>query len=294
MDHLYIEEHSIPDHYLMGKLSAEERLRFEEHFVDCTQCLKRLETTEDFRVALRAVAAEEAAQSRAYFQAGLLARIARLSRARQAALLAGAIFLLAALPSAFFTWQATSARRELAQAKLASAEWQRKYEEREQAARDLANEMQAREQQSAAQRDQLAAQLEQEREARERQAEEREKTKRSRAGLPVFALSIVRSVGADPTQPVNQIKLSRPSPWIILSLELEPDPDIQSYRATLSTAGDQLWSASNLQPNARDALDLSLNSSIFKPGNYQLALEGLTAQGRYVPVAKYSFRAITN
>jgi hypothetical protein len=35
MDHHYIEDHGIGDHYLVGQLPAEERMRFEEHFVDC-------------------------------------------------------------------------------------------------------------------------------------------------------------------------------------------------------------------------------------------------------------------
>lgn len=46
------DEHNIADRYLMDKLSAAERTRFEEHFVDCQECLARLETTKDFRAAL--------------------------------------------------------------------------------------------------------------------------------------------------------------------------------------------------------------------------------------------------
>jgi len=68
---------------------------------------------------------------------------------------------------------------------------------------------------------------------------------------------------------------------------------LQSYRATLLTADDQrIWSASNLQPNTREGLALSLNSNLIKPGTYQLTFEGVTSRGRYVPVAKYPFRAI--
>ncbi len=73
MDHHYIEEHNIPDRYLLGKLHAEERAQFEAHFIDCRECLDRLETTEDFGGALRSVAAEEVA--RGYATAGLLTRV---------------------------------------------------------------------------------------------------------------------------------------------------------------------------------------------------------------------------
>ena len=102
MEHSYIDKHNVADRYLLGELSLEERVRFEEHFADCAQCLDRLETTDDFRAGLRIVVAKEALRHRAYLQtgrAGLLAPLVRLSRARRAALLVGAI-LLVGLPPA--------------------------------------------------------------------------------------------------------------------------------------------------------------------------------------------------
>jgi hypothetical protein len=60
MEHSYIEDHNIAERYLSGKLSPEERMRFEEHFVDCTQCLDRLEPIDDHRDGLKPTAAEEA------------------------------------------------------------------------------------------------------------------------------------------------------------------------------------------------------------------------------------------
>jgi hypothetical protein len=38
---------------------------------------------------------------------------------------------------------------------------------------------------------------------------------------------------------------------------------------------------------------LSFYSSLFKPGDYLLTLEGLTAQDGPVPVAAYAFRVLT-
>jgi anti-sigma factor RsiW len=292
MDHHYIEEHNVPDRYLLGKLPAEERARFEEHFIDCQECLDRLETTEDFRGALRSVAAEGA--TRGYAQAGLLARMAwmmRLSRVRRAALILGAILLLAALPVALWIKERGRAREELAQFRTSSAALQRQYEESQQAVERLERELQESQRQSGEQRRQLETQLERERQERARLADELEKFKRPQAALPIFILSMARSGGAG--QPVNRISLPRSSPRIILSLELEEDPDLQSYRATLLTADNRrIWSASNLRPDSKDALGLTVNTDLFKPGDYLLILEGLTGQGRYVPVAKYPFQAI--
>jgi hypothetical protein len=295
MEHSYIEEHNIADRYLSGKLSAEERMRFEEHFVDCTRCLDQLETTDDLRTGLKTIAAEEALQARANLQigvagaAGFLARVARLSRARRAALLAGLILAIA-LPMALLTLEWRSARRELAQARQTSSELQRKYEEGEQTARDLVKEMQSRERQSSAQRDLLAAQLERERAERSRLAENN--AGGTQAAVPVFALSLARSGDADLSQPFNRITFSSSSRSIILLLELDPNPDLQSYRATISTAdGRSIWSRSGLKPNSPDALALSFNTSLLKPNSYLLTIEGLAAGGTYVSVAKYSFRS---
>jgi hypothetical protein len=294
MEHAHIEEHTNADLYLSGKLSAEERVRFEEHFVDCTQCLDRLETTDDLRAGLKTIAVEEALRAHAGLQvavagvagvAGLSAWVVRLSRARRAALLAGLILAIA-LPLALLTLEWRSARRELAQAKQTSSELQRKYEEGEQAARDLVKEMRSREQLSSVQRDLLAAQLERERAERSRLAEN------NAGAVPVFALSLARSGDADLSQPVNLIAFSPSSRSIILLLGLGPNPDLQSYRATLSTAdGRSIWSRSGLKPSSPDALAFSINTSLLKPNNYLLTLEGLAAGGRYVPVAKYTFRA---
>jgi hypothetical protein len=296
MEHSYIEETNIADRYLSGKLSPEERMRFEEHFIDCTQCLDRLEPIDDLRTGLKTIAAEEALQARADLRigvvgmVGLLARVVRMSRARRAALLAGLILAIA-LPMALLIREWRSARRELAQAKQTSSELQRKYEEGERAARALVNEMESRERQSSEQRDLLAAQLERERAERLRLAEN--KAAGLDSDIPVFALSLVRSGDADLSQPVNRITLSPSSKSIILLLELDPNPDLQSYRATISTAdGRSIWSRSGLKPSSQDALALSLNSNLLKPNNYLLTLEGLTAQGRYVSVAKYTFRAL--
>jgi hypothetical protein len=111
--------------------------------------------------------------------------------------------------------------------------------------------------------------------------------------IPVFALSLARSGDADLSQPVNRITFSPSSKLTILLLELDPSSDLQSYRATISTAdGRSIWNRSGLKPSSPDALAVSFNTSLLKPDNYLLILEGRAAQGRYAPVAKYTFRAM--
>ncbi len=281
MEHSYIEEHNIAEHYLLDKLSAQERMRFEEHLKNCVQCVNLLEVIGGLRMGLQIVAAKEIGRRRAYVEAGLLAWIARLSRAKQAVLLTGVILLIAA---PILGW--SRARRELVRATQTAAEWQRRYEEGEQAAHNLTKEMHAR--------DQLAARPESERGDRPCLPNEAKNVTPPQVLVPVFALSVTRSGGPDLTRPDNQIKLPTTSKLIILLLESEPDPGILSYRAAISTAdGRNIWRESNLITVSDDALALSFNSSLFKPGNYLLTLEGLTTQNRYVLIGRYTFDVLT-
>jgi anti-sigma factor RsiW len=295
MEHSYIEDHHIADRYLSGKLSIVERARFEEHFVDCPECLDRLQTIDDFRAGLRTVAAEEATRLRAYLsvgQAGMLARIALLVRRRQWPLVAVAILLIA-LPMAFLIPDWRSARRELAQAKQESSEWRRKYEESERAARDLAKEMQTRERESSLRLERLAAQFGGMRKSPDSAPRQSDKAAERQSEIPVFALSVVRGGGADPSRPVNRITLPPQSKSIILMLELEPDPDLHSYRVAISTTdGRSVWTKDGLKLNSKNALALSFNSSLLKPGDHLLTLEGINAQEGRTPVATYTFRAL--
>jgi hypothetical protein len=168
MEHSYIEEHNIAERYLLGKLSVQEHMRFEEHLNNCAQCVNLLEVIDGLRTGLQIVAA------------------------------------------------------------------------------------------------------------------------------PVFALSATRDGDSGLAQPVNRIKLSPKSKLIVLLLELSPDPGLQSYRAAISTSdGRNIWRERDLKPSSDDALALSFNSGLFKPGNYLLTLEGLTAQKSYVPIAKYTFGVFT-
>lgn len=296
MEHSYIKDHHIADRYLSGKLSADERMRFEEHFVDCAECHDRLWTADNFRAGLRIVAAEEAMRFRASLrvnQAGVLARVVWLIRRRQAPLLA-VLILLTALPMALLIQEWRSARRDLAQATQASSEWRRKYEEGEQAARDLAKEMRTRERESSSQREQLAARLELRRKAADSPFPPSRKAEEYQSEAPVFALSVVRGDSSDLTQPVNRIALAPSPKWMILLLELEPDSDLRSYRGAISTAdGRGVWTKNGLKPNSRNELALSFNSNLFKPGDYLLTLEGLTAQDGRAPIATYAFRVLT-
>lgn len=59
MDHLRIEDENLVERYLMGQLTAEEAADFEAHYVDCPECLEKLELGGILHRGLKEVAAEE-------------------------------------------------------------------------------------------------------------------------------------------------------------------------------------------------------------------------------------------
>jgi hypothetical protein len=292
MEHSYVEEHNIADCYLLGKLSAEEQIQFEEHCENCIECSDQLEAIDGLCTGLRIVAGEEIWRPRARVKPGAFATVLRLSRASQVALLVGAILLIA-LPMGLLILEWSRSRRDLAQVTLSVAEWQRKYEEKEQAARDLIKEMQTRDQQLSAQRGRFAAQSESKREGRLRPANGMEKAAARQVTVPVFALRATRSDGQDLPRPARQITLPSPPRQIVLLLELGPDTDFQSYRVAISAPdGRSIWRESQLAPSSKDTIALGFNSGLFKSGDYLLTLEGLTTQGRYVLIARHTFDVI--
>ncbi len=59
MDHLTIAEDDIVERYLLGQLTAAEAVAFEAHYVDCPECLEKLELGQVLHRGLREIAAEE-------------------------------------------------------------------------------------------------------------------------------------------------------------------------------------------------------------------------------------------
>jgi hypothetical protein len=289
MDHQFIEGHNIPDRYLQGTLSATERARFEEHLIDCAECLDRLEMTEDFRGALRTVAAEGALMSPVHARPGLRTWVREMPGGRSAALLAAAVLLLVALPAVLLIIMTGQARRQMDQARLSAADWQRKYEETREAGRKAEAALQAREQEVARQRRDIEAQREQERQTRVVEEGSRQAHLRT---APIFDLNVVRSGTRGASAPTTRISIPRAAQWILLKLEIEPDPELQSYRATVFTSDQRVVCRAGEVTAVKGVLTLSCDSSLFRTGDYRLALEGLTRQGQHVAAGTYAFAVI--
>lgn len=97
MNHPRIDEEQILDRYLVGRLSAEEEVLFEEHLLECADCLEKARWGEELRRGLREAAAQEAGRAAAGATAwvGLLAWLRRRRPAQLAALAALALAFVA-------------------------------------------------------------------------------------------------------------------------------------------------------------------------------------------------------
>jgi hypothetical protein len=87
MDHLTIEEHNVVERYLMRKLDGAEIALFEEHYLDCQECLEKLELSKRLYQGLQEIAAQEVPKTLA--QTTILAWILKRGRPFQGVLILG-------------------------------------------------------------------------------------------------------------------------------------------------------------------------------------------------------------
>lgn len=252
MDHESIQENQVPDRYLMGKLSTEERLQFGEHFVDCSICLEHLESLEGLRAGLRELAPPGLPAARPR-RPGLV----RLLREHPAAaLLAAACLAVAVLPPALFLGELRRTKGELESARKTSDE----------ARRGMAA---------------LTQSLERSRTAG---------TSAVPFAASVFTLNLTRGAGTG--EPDNRIVVRNSREWVILLVDRPGPPGFESYRARISTTdrraiGDPLAASTA----SGDMLAVGLPPGLLSAGDYVLTLEGL-GTGSARDLAAYRFRAV--
>lgn len=272
MDHEYIQERQVVDRYVQGRLPEAEADLFEDHFLTCEECLRRLRIAEKFQRGFRQVAAEEAAGA-----VGILAAFLRSRRG----LLLGSVLAVLLAASALLAVRSARLGRDLEEARARLAQTRVEEERREAAARSEAESLRAR--------------LAEEREARSRMEEEAGRPRLSQAaqaaqaaraaGAWIVTLVPVRSGPAG--EPAQRVALPPTPQWIVLALDLELDAS-GTFRAVLERqGGGAVWTGEGLRPSPQGELAVGLDSSLLAPGDYRLRVE----QGDGVPVARIAFRA---
>jgi hypothetical protein len=268
MDHSYIDEHNVVARYGMGKLSSEESARFEEHFVDCPQCLEQLETTHDLKQAFRTLVAEDAAHT------GFIGTPAKPLRRASAGWRPGLVALAAcllviALSAVLLVRQLHFGRTALVQANAAAENWHRQYVTELETNADLKKQLGETER-NGQQKPNLAGAL-----------------SRSPVAALAFTLETVRGTESPGGEPVNQLEIPRSVQSITLSIDREDLQDSQSYDATLTDShGRVVGQLNGLSPSA----GISVPSDLLHQGNYLLTVKGRSRDGVVLVSRIYPFR----
>lgn len=110
MKHPEIDEQAVAEQYVVGRLTPAEIVAFEEHFLDCAQCIQAVEDAERLHRGLQMVAAEDVASRQA-----LLTAAWRALRSRGGSALLMLVLTIGLLPGVFI-WHQTAGLRDDLQA----------------------------------------------------------------------------------------------------------------------------------------------------------------------------------
>ena len=256
MDHTGIDDQQTAERYVLGRLPEEERLRFEEHFLDCPRCLESIEAAEGLRAALKAVPSSELPAARPETNVAQFRRPARISRPFLTFLAAACVAL--GILSLFFFAQSQTARRELDDSRRLLDQSQRRQGE-------------------------LQSQLQRESTERGRAADEN----RSLRTAPVFLLNLTR--GSASAEPQNHVAVPDASGWVTLVFDRPDARDSAGYRVRVTAADGRAIGEAPASVGSGGLLSVSIPSERLTSGDYTLTVESVS--GRPEPLATYRFRA---
>lgn len=280
MDHKYIDEFDIVERYLSRKLAEGETVQFEEHFVDCLECVGRLETTRAFVDGLRRVASDPAAA--APDRPNEILGNERSTTPRKAFAVAAGVLSLIVIAAAFLSFaQVRRYRVEADQARNASSEWESRYEEERRLSATNSKDHQESERGLTEQVAQLKLDLENERKTHDN----------VQVNLPIVGLTSTRGTAS---QPANTVTLSRSSARFVFVLALEGEGGYRDYSITiLGSQQEPIWKGHGIKPMGdNNTISMDFSSALFRPGDYLLTLNGVARNGSISVVGRYSFRVV--
>lgn len=285
-------ESDLIDDYVRGELSASARRQFESRFLTSAERRRKVE----FARALASVTPEFAVTEKNIRPASasvpiiwprtLAAFLRGLNVAAKFSLAAAALLIV--IGGSWLVAERLRLRAELSELR---AEQQSRERQQQALQQQIADEQ--------ARREELSAQLQHEREQRERSQQivgelqrelEESATQPSQSTVVSLALwpGISRSGGARP-----KLALPQAARRVRIQIGVEPEDEYQSFRAELRAPGGQpIWAQDRLSARrvrAGRAVVLNLPASVFKAGEYELVLQGVTGKGTTEEVAYYYF-----
>jgi hypothetical protein len=292
MNHNYVSDHNTADLYVMGKLSPDERERFEAHLISCEQCLDTLEEIQFVRQTLQGVGSAEAIRTSAYRVRGPARWFSQFDPSRQMAIL-GAAILLAILPIAALVLTVVQLRHQLKQASIASAPTIARPNTAEADHLVQSDRNQSRNGLAGVVTEPAKHGRVSDSGNLERLPTRRRNGRQSapQVNTPIFVLTSLRQVS--PVGPTSENELSLPAgaTLFLISLELEGAPRYENYSVELlGESSTPIWKGDHLKPDQHDALSISFPTTFFKSGRYHLILERADREGKLKPIADYPFR----
>jgi hypothetical protein len=289
MDHEQINQFDLIDRYLMGKLPSEESASFEEHFVDCPQCVAQLQITKSFMRDFRSVAAGQASQIEHRQPGKATWHFPQTLFRKPLALAIGCLLIAAAAGAVFVVEYTRRLRGEVSQAESLTKLWEDRYEEERQSAISADRRYQEAVSQRAEQLRALEAKLKDEEAQRARIAAEFSRRTLPEGNLSMFILNSVRGLEPNASESDNQVILPRSSAIFALSISLEGEPEFKNYLITIYDDRHRLVWKRGATPNSHNFLSVTLRSDIFRPGPYSLTVEGVKKEGGRDMVGNYPF-----
>ena len=277
----------------MGRLAAEETAEFETHFVDCVECVGQLKTTKSLIDGLRIVASEQASEPRSYVSGGLSWPFQHTAPRRSLALAASFLLLVALVGTVVVFNQIRRSRVETAQARSASAEWERRYEEEHQSLSSGEIKHQDAERDLKTQLAQLRAELENvHKQNTEAMPDNHRGLREPQINFLTFVLESPR--GSRPANgSLNEIIVPRSPANFAMSVALAEERSHRAYSMTIRDDHNQtIWKRGGLKRDRHNSLSVEFNSTFFRSGDYRLIVEGVEGDGKASVVGEYRFHVL--
>ena len=259
MNHHEIAQAEIVERYVQHKLSADERLAFQEHYFGCDECFAQVQTSARFLAGMQQAGRAGILDNGA---ARAAAPVGWLAWVRPAfAVSALASLVLAVLLGWLLVSRIPGLRGDLARERQAREQAEREHQEQlAQANEALANERQQRDAERAKLEELLA------------QNKPIAVPYRSQANSPLVILDSVRGVSGGAQQLVIGGSATSATVWI----EVEPGNRFDSYHLQIfNSSGRLVESIGGAKPNSYNAVAVTVPSHLLHPGKYIVKLSGV-------------------
>lgn len=285
MNHDFIKEFNLVDQYALGKLAADEAEEFEDHFIDCPECVEQLNIARSFIQDLKGLAVQETLFSGNKPAPTTRRWLFQVVPLRSWAVTACCCVLVAGVFAFFASRRLTQMEAELRQTKEDASAIRQQYQRGLETAAESEQQHQQARQQFAQRLDELEQKLKTGEATNQTPVRE---SKAPEVNFPIYALvSLARGQAPAPVE----IALPASSSRFALSIPVEDRTDFSAYRVKiLNQRGVPVLNQGGYKPDSYHTLSLSLSSDFLAPGTYDLRVEGLTPPNKWDTVGSYPFR----